>query len=247
METRSLLKKYLLNTIIIVAALCISGCAFFDRGPRPLEDTSWELAQAGTSAMDEGKYRLAIKYFSDLKDKYPFSPHTPTAEIALGDAYFKSGNYTAAVNVYLEFLEMNPRHEMVPYVLFRTGLANYNMFSTVDRPQTHMIEAQEYFQRVIDSYPDSEYAGHARYYIDQSRLKMAEHELFIADFYWRTQRYGSAWQRYSDVVENFQDIPEIVEYAEERSKVSYYKFQEEQSRQKKDQDQGSWKDFFDWL
>lgn len=241
------MKKYLLNTIIIMAALCVSGCAFFDRGPQPLEDTSWELAQAGTSAMDEGRYRLAIKYFSDLKDKYPFSPHTPTAEVALGDAYFKSENYTAAVNVYLEFLEMNPRHELVPYVLFRAGLANYNKFSTVDRPQTHMVEAQEFFQRVVDSYPDSEYAEHARYYIGQSRLKMAEHELFVADFYWRTKRYGSAWQRYTDVMDNFQDLPEIVQYAEERSKVSYYKYQEAQSRQKKDQDHGSWKDWFGWL
>ncbi|WP_028575761.1 outer membrane protein assembly factor BamD [Desulfonatronovibrio hydrogenovorans] len=241
------MKKLLIQTISILTMLSLWGCAFFDRGPRPLEDSPWELAQAGTSAMEEERYRQAIRYFSELKDRYPFSPHTPVAEVALGDAYFQSGNYTAAVNAYREFLEMNPRHELVPYTLFRTGLANFSKFKTVDRPQTHMVDALEYFHRVRESYPDSEYAEYAGYYIVQARTKMAEHELFVADFYWRTKRYGSAWQRYRYVVENFKDLPEIAEYASQRSKVSYYKFQKDQSRQKRDEDQGSWRDWFEWL
>lgn len=236
-----------MNLIIISVVLSASGCTYFQSGPRPLEDSPWELVQAGTSAMDEERYRTAIRYFSDLKDRYPFSPHTPVAEVALGDAYFKAANYSAAVNSYREFVEMNPRHELIPYALFRTGLANYSKFKTVDRPQTHMVDALEYFYRVIESYPDSEYAEHSRYYVIQSRTKIAEHELFVADFYWRAQRYGSAWQRYSYVVDNFQDLPDIAEYAEQRSQVSYFKFQEDQSRQKREQDQGSWKDWFGWL
>jgi outer membrane protein assembly factor BamD len=247
LEMNFLMKNVLINIFIFCVALCVSGCALFQSGPRPLEDSPMELAQAGVSAMEEERYRTAIRYFSDLKDRYPFSPHTPTAEVALGDAYFKAGNYTAAVNSYREFLELNPRHELVPYALFRTGLANFSKFTTLDRPQTHMVEAQEYFQRVIESHPDSEYAEHARYYIVQSRIKMAEHELYVADFYWRAKRYGPAWHRFRYVVDNFQDLPEIVEYAEERSQISYYKFQMDQSRQKRDEDQGSWRDWFQWL
>lgn len=241
------MKSVFYNAMIFLALTCFSGCAYFQSSPRPLEDSPWELAQAGVAAMDEERYRSAIRYFSDLKDRYPFSPHTPVAEVALGDAYFKAGNYTAAVNAYREFLEMNPRHELVPYALFRTGLASYSKFTTVDRPQHHMVEALEYFRRVVESYPDSEYAEHSRYYIVQSRTKMAEHELFVADFYWRTKRYGPAWQRYQYIVDNFQDLPGITQYARERSKVSYYKFQKEESRQKRAEDQGSWRDWFQWL
>lgn len=247
LETNSLTKNVLLKIIVILAALFFSGCTYFQSGPRPLEDSPWELAQAGTSALEEERYREAIRYFSDLKDRYPFSPHTPTAEVALGDAYFKAGNHTAAVSAYREFLELNPRHELAPYALFRAGLANYSKFKTVDRPQTHMLEAVEYFQRVIESYPDSEFAEHAKHYIVLSRIKEAEHELFVADFYWRSKRYGPAWNRYSHIVENFQDLPWIVEYAQERSKISYYKFQLDESRQKREEDQGTWKDWFRWL
>ncbi|WP_052507032.1 outer membrane protein assembly factor BamD [Desulfonatronovibrio magnus] len=240
-------KNLLKGLIITILILSLTGCTLFQRGPRPLEDTPWELAQAGTSAMEEERYRQAIRYFSELKDRYPFSPHTPVAEVALGDAYFKAGNYTAAVNAYREFIEMNPRHELTPYALFRTGLANYSKFRTVDRPQGHMVEALEYFHRVKETFPDTPYAEYSSYYIVQSRLRMAEHELFVADFYWRSKKYGAAWQRYEYVLENFEDLPEIIDYARQRSQISYYKFQKEESRNKKHEDQGSWRDWFRWL
>ncbi|RQD64555.1 MAG: outer membrane protein assembly factor BamD [Desulfonatronovibrio sp. MSAO_Bac4] len=239
--------KHVFFICLISIVISASGCTYFDRGPRPLEDTPWELAQAGSSALEEERYRQAIRYFSELKDRYPFSPHTPVAEVALGDSYFKSGNYTAAINAYREFLELNPRHELVPYTMFRTGLANYSKFKTIDRPQTNMVEALEYFHLVKESFPDSEYAEHAAFYIVESRKRMAEHELFVADFYWRTNRYGPAWHRYRYVVDNFQDLPEITEYARQRSKVSYYKFQKDNSKQKRHEDQGSWRDWFSWL
>ncbi|MFW5730481.1 MAG: outer membrane protein assembly factor BamD [Desulfonatronovibrionaceae bacterium] len=230
---------------LILAGL--SACTLLDRGPKPLEDSPWELAQAGSSAMEESRYRQAIKYFTDLKDKYPFSTHTPVAEVALGDAYFKALNYEGAVNSYLEFIEMNPRHELVPYALFRTGLANYSMFKTVDRPQTNMLEAVEYFNRVIESYPDTPYAEYSEYYIHQARKKQAEHELFVADFYWKSKRYGAAWKRYEYIIQNFQDLPEIQEYAAKRSRTSYFRYQQAKAKQKQDREQGSWKDWFSWL
>ncbi len=240
--------KNLLLPLFLAAILAAqTGCAWFQRGPEPLEDTPQELAQAGVDAMEQERYKKAIEHFSDLRDRFPFSPHTPTAEVALGDAYMKSGNYDAAITVFTEFAEMNPRHEYMPYVLFRTGLAHYNKFTSIDRPQRNMQEALEYFRRVTQVYPETEYAEYSRYYKVQCRKKMGEHELYIADFYWRTKRYGSAYERYKYVMDNFEDLPEIVEYASERAKRSYYKHQEHVSNHKRGTDEGSWRDWLDWL
>ncbi|WP_291322852.1 outer membrane protein assembly factor BamD [Desulfonatronospira sp.] len=241
------IKNLILSIILMFALAAQSGCAWFQRGPDPLEDTPQELAQAGVDAMEQERYKKAIEHFSDLRDRFPFSPHTPRAEIALGDAYMKSGNYVAAITVFTEFAEMNPRHEMIPYVLFRTGLAYYNKFTSIDRPQRNMQQALEYFRRVVQVYPETEYAEYSRYYKKQCRIKMAEHELYIADFYWRTKRYGSAYERYRYVEQNFEDLPKIVEYARERAKTSYFKHQEHASRHKRATDEGSWRDWLDWL
>ena len=79
------------------------------------------------------------------------------------------------------------------------------------------------------------------------RRYQAEHEIFVADFYWRTEKYNSAWKRYEYVVENYQDLPDIVQYARRRGKLAYFLYQKKVSELKRKQEQGSWKQWFDWL
>ena len=69
----------------------------------------------------------------------------------------------------------------------------------------------------------------------------------MADFYWTSERYGSAWRRYEYVVAGFQDIPEAVQYAEQMSKLAYYEYQKQLAENERVKEQGSWKQWFDWL
>ncbi len=237
---------YLLLAIALAALL--SGCSWLRSTPDEPEPTPEELAQAGAEAMEREDYKDAIDYYTQLRENHPFSPYTPMAKVGLGDAYFKRGNYETAISVYNEFEEMHPRHELLPYVLFRTGLSYYEQFTSIDRPQRNMQHALEYFRRVYQVHPETEYAQDARYYMHQCRIKIAEHELYVADFYWRTSRYGSAWERYEYVLENFRDLEEIAEYARERAKTSYYKHQMQRSEYMRvEEREGLWRRFVDWL
>ncbi|WP_456324331.1 outer membrane protein assembly factor BamD [Desulfonauticus submarinus] len=239
-----------IRSIFLLFLLCwsLSGCGVIDYlFLSPPEDTAQELAQAGYDALQNKDYSEAIEYFSKLKDRYPFSPYTPQAEISLGDAYFLNGDYQAAVDVYKEFEALHPRHEAISYVLFKIGLANYKQFESVDKPYTNLAEALSYFKRVAEGYPKSKYAKEARLYIRKCRYLMAEHELFVADFYWRTGRYLAAWKRYSYVEKNYSDLPEVLDYARERKKLAYLEYQKEQGEKEREREQGSWKEWFDWL
>ena len=226
----------------------LSGCGIVDYYfLKPPEDTAQELAQGGFEAMEAKDYRRAIANFTKLKDRYPFSPYTSAAELALGDAYFLSGQYEAAVQTYLEFESLNPGHEATPYVLFQTGMSNLKQFRSIDRPSENLALALQYFTRLQEMFPNSPQAADAQVYILEARRKMAEHELFVADFYWRRGEFGPAWQRYAFVAKNFAEIPEIVEYAERQSNFAYYRFQQEQSRKDREQREGTWKRFLEWL
>lgn len=214
---------------------------------KPPEDTAQELSEAGRSAMAEKNYDAAIDYFSKLKERYPFSPYTPDAELALGDAYFQDGQYRAAVDTYKEFESLHPRHQAMPHVLFQIGLANFKQFDSIDRPQTNMQEALQYFRRVQQAFPEGSYAKRAEQYVQQCRRYQAEHELFVADFYWRRDNYGAAWKRYSYVVEEYAELPKVRAYAEKRQEIAYLRYQQGQAQAKRERDQGNWKQWFDWL
>lgn len=225
--------------LLLVAAL--SGCGLIDYYflPPP-EDTAQELWEAGMDSMQEKEYLEAQDYFVKLKDKFPFSPYTLRAELALADAYYLDTKYLEAVDAYKEFEAMHPANENIPYVLFQVGMSNYNMFEGIDRRQDNIKEGLEYFYRVEQSFPNSEYAEQARNYIQKSRRILAEHELYVADFFWRTDRYGPAWHRYKYVVENFSDVPDLRDYARRRAEYAYFEYQKTLADEERMRIQESW-------
>jgi outer membrane protein assembly factor BamD len=226
----------------------IYGCGIIDHYfMKPPEDTAQELAEAGSDAMREKNYGKAIQFYTKLKDRYPFSPYTPTAELGLADAYFLDKQYQAAEENYKEFEALHPTHEAIPYVLFQIGRTNFEQFQAIDRPQEDVREALQYFTRVQEGYPEHEYGEKAGKYVTECRRRIAEHELFVADFYWRQKAYGSAWQRYSYVAENFTDLPLINQYAKRRSDLAYLQHQLSSSQKKRESDEGTWKRWFKWL
>lgn len=227
---------------------CSSGCGLIDYYflPKP-EDTAQELYEAGAEAMKDKSYYDASEYFSKLKDRYPFSPYTIKAEVSLGDAYFLNKKYFDASEAYKEFAALHPGNKEIPYVLFQIGLSNFNIFSSIDRPQSSITEALEYFYRVEEAYPDTEYGKASKGYIVKCRRTLADHELYIADFFWRSEKYGSAWKRYAYVVRNFKDLPKVQKYAMKQAEMSYYEYQKTLSQEEREKIQGSWKEFFDWL
>lgn len=226
----------------------LSGCGVVDYFfLAPPEDTARELAESGTQALEEKDYDRAIKAFSTLKERYPFSPFTTNAELGLADAYFLNEEYTPAVTAYKEFEAIHPSHESIPYVLFRIGVANYEQFESIDRPQDNIKEAMQYFQRVASSFPDSEYASLADGYIGKCRRLIAEHEIYVADFYWNTEQYGAAWKRYEYIMENFPELPDILDYAIGRSQLAYFLHLKAQSEEDRKELKGDWTSLFDWL
>lgn len=241
-------KRFILICWLVVMPGFIGGCGIIDYFflPPP-EDTAQELYQSGVEAMQAKNYGSAIDLLTKLKDRYPFSPYAIPGELALADALYLDENYLAAVDAYKEFASMHPSHEQMPYVLFQVAMSNYNIYGTIDRAQPHVVEALEYFYRVRDTYPDTPYGQNSQEYIELCRRRLADHELFIADFYWKRERYRSAWSRYNYTIDQFGDLSDVRRYAQERSEMAYLLYQQQEASAKREKEEGSWKDWFDWL
>lgn len=237
--------RFLVLTMLVAS---LSGCGIIDYFYLPpSEDTAQELFENGNDAMAEKDYMSAVEYYTKLRDQYPSSPYTLEAEISLGDAYFLDEEYILAAEAYKDFEEMHPRHQAIPYVLNQIALSDMKSYRSIDRPITALVEAVGYLQRVQESYPDTEYATRAAELIHACRNQMAQHELYIADFYERAGRYGAAWRRYVHVVENYADQEEEHAYAQQKAKTVYVDYLESMSTEERRQQEGSWKDYFDWL
>ena len=135
----------------------------------------------------------------------------------------------------------------IPYVLFQMGLSNLNQFRTIDLRQDNVKEALEIFYRLEESYPNSEFSEAVKQNIFKCRKILAEHEIFVADFYWRTGEYGAAWHRYIYILENFADVVEFKDYVRKRAEYSYFEHQKNLSEEEREKLQWTWKRMLKWL
>lgn len=236
----------LVACLLLMLTLC--GCGIIDMIYLPTsEDTAQEIYEAANDAMSDKNYVRAVELYNKLRDVYPFSPYTIDAELSLGDAYFLDEEFELSTEAYKDFEALHPRNEAIPYVLYQTGMSLLRQFKSVDRATTELQEAYDYFNRLVQSYPDSPYTQSAEENMLLCRKLMAEHELYIAEMFWHMKKYGPAWHRYVYVEENFADIPEVAEHAHEKGLAAFHEYRQEQAAEIRAQREGSWKNWFNWL
>ena len=241
-------KQFFRSLVLAFSLFCMSGCGIIDMiYLPPAEDTAQEIFEAANDAMSEKNYVRAVELYNKLRDTYPFSPYTIDAELALGDAYYLDSEFGLAAETYKDFESLHPRHEAIPYVLYQTGMSLMSQFTSIDRATTEVQEAYDYFNRLVQMYPDSPYAKGAEEHMLTCRKLMAEHELYIADVFWHMDSYGPAWRRYEYVVETFPDVPEVAAHANEKRVAAYHHYREEQADDTRSRRQGSWREWFRWL
>lgn len=234
--------------LLTLSLVFVTGCGIIDYyNLPPPEDTAQELFESANTYMADKNYVDAIILYNKLKESYPFSPYSIEAELSLADAYYLDSEYNYATEAYKDYESLHPRDDNMPYVLYQIGMSRIKAFISIDRPTTDIQEGYAYFNRLVQTYPDSKYADQAEKQMLECRKIMAEHELYIADVFWNMKKYGSAWKRYQFIADNFKENVEVAAHARKKAIASYNLYRESQSSMTRQQREGSYKDWFEWL
>jgi len=177
------------------------------------EETAQELASRGMDEFNDASYRVAIEVFEKLRNWYPFSKYAILAELKIADAYYNLGQYEEAIFAYEEFEKLHPRNEATPYVVNQIGLSYFGRVSTIDRDQKSTENASETFKRLIIQFPDSLYAVRAKENLRKCQESLANHELEIGLFYYKSKHYKAAIQRFKTVLTQYPDVGKIHQHA----------------------------------
>lgn len=180
--------------------LFISSCSIFDDTSQ-MSKNAEQLAAEGNRAFMDEDYRDAVKAYTDLKDWYPFSRYAILAELKIADSHYHLEEYEEAILAYKNFEKMHPRNDAVPYVIYQTGMSWFNQIDTIDRDPSPAKKSMALFRRLQEQYPDSKEAKAAGEKIGKCLENIAGHELYVADFYYKTKQYQAALKRYEYIVE----------------------------------------------
>ena len=180
-----------------------SGCAWFQTEE---EKTAQELITDGMDQYNDKDYEDAIESFEKLKDWYPFNQYAILAELKIGDAHYHLEEYEDAIAAYEDFESLHPRNEAIPYVIYQIGLCYYDRIDTVDRDQSTAHKALETFERLRKQFPKDPYSIKAEQNIKKCQKSLAEHDLYVGLFYYKSRHYKAALQRFIKVIKHYPDV-----------------------------------------
>jgi len=195
--------KYPLHFVLILLLLPLQiliGCASEEKKA----DTPEAVFAIAQEYEKDERYEEAVKKYTEVKNKFPYSSMALKAELAIADVYYKQESFAEAQVSYVTFRELHPKHPQIDYVLFRIGMSYYNQLpETIDRDLTLANEAINYFNEIITQHSSSQYVVESKEKRDLSLKKLAEKEEYIGDFYFKRDQCASAIPRYENLVKKF--------------------------------------------
>lgn len=191
------------NIVFIVLVVLLASCS----SDKPKGKTEAEiLYKEAEELMGAERYILATEKLNLIKTQHPYSFYATPAELLQADILFLQENYIESAAAYLLFRDFHPRHEKIPYVVFRIAESYYKQIpDTIDRDLEPALESLKYYDEVIQKYGDSSYRTEAEQRIVKAKGMLREKDQYIADFYFKTKEYSAARYWYLDILDNHQD------------------------------------------
>ncbi|OPY76933.1 MAG: Outer membrane protein assembly factor BamD precursor [Syntrophorhabdus sp. PtaU1.Bin153] len=191
-----------LITIFLLCLLLIS-CA---STPPKKAANPGDLYVEGVNLMKVKKYDKAIRKFSEIKEEFPFDPMALVATVKLGDVYFEQKEYTLAMGVYEDFFNTHPEDDNIPYVLSRLGECYEKLALSMDRDQSYLFKAIEKYTYLKNRYPSSSSTGVADERLKRLQQKLADRELYVGEFYYRSNQYNAAITRLEYMLKKYPEV-----------------------------------------
>lgn len=164
------------------------------------------LYKEALELMEADRFILATEKLNQIKTQHPYSYYATPAELLQADVLYLQESYVESAAAYLLFRDFHPKHEKIPYVVFKIAESYYKQIpDTIDRDLEPAIEALKYYDEVIQKYSDSSYAKTAQKRMTKAKGMLREKDQYIADFYFKTKEWSAARYWYLDMMETHQD------------------------------------------
>ena len=202
---------------IFFILIALSSCSSNEEIPdeRLIEKELYDQAQ---TRLKNGSFSTAIMSLEALESRFPFGRYAEQAQAELIYAYYMNSQFEASQSAAERFINLHPRHSHTGYAFYMKGLAAFTddsgLFSRYfqsDLAKREVVMAQTSFDELSDfisRYPSSKYVPHAKQRMIYLRNLLAEHEIYVAEFYMRRGAYLAAIGRAKYVIEHLPNTPQ---------------------------------------
>ncbi|MGH7302351.1 MAG: outer membrane protein assembly factor BamD, partial [Candidatus Rokuibacteriota bacterium] len=201
------------------------------KGPDPSRlrfppPTPAQRVAAGDMLLRTGDHDAAINQLSKVLELFrqgqmPEQAYAD-ASFLIGEAYFRESEWDKAIKEFETFISFYPRHQIADLVQYRLAMSYYDQMKPVEQDQALTQRALDQFKRLVKDYPQSRYATDGLAKIDKCRERIAQKEVWVANYYFTQGNPSAARQRLELVLKEYPRTGVIPETLFLLAEVNFY-------------------------
>ena len=170
---------------------------------KSLELQVLEAYEEGMKSLEDGDVLFAAKKFNQAEILFPQSEWAPKSSLMASYSYYTQDYYSDAIAELQRFIKIYPKNKNLDYVYYLLAVCYYEQIVDETKDLQSIIEAQRYFNLVINKYPNTEFALDADFIIGLIDDILAAKEMYIGRYYLEKKKWVSAINRFRNVVDDY--------------------------------------------
>jgi len=202
------IKNKILN-VLLIFFLCVS-CSKEPVKKSVINEKSLDLQvyesyREGKKALEGGDVLFAAKKFNEAEKLFPQSEWAPKSALMAAYSYYVQDYYSDVIAELERFLKVYPNHPNLDYVYYLLGISYYEQIVDEKKDTQSILIAKRVFEKLIEKYPNSDYAIDASYKMDLIEDILASKEIYIGRYYFERKKWIPAINRFKTVLDKYDD------------------------------------------
>tara|TARA_X000000368_G_C22969056_1_gene684592 strand:+ start:123 stop:962 length:840 start_codon:yes stop_codon:yes gene_type:complete len=200
-----------LNIIILLSFLILNSCSKNSSNVSENiienEDIETEMIKAyneGLEALNLGDTNYAAKKFNEVEILFPQSIWAPRASLMSAYSYWSQQYYSNSIDELKRFIKLYSSNENLDYAYYLLAICYYDSIVDEKKDLLQLLKSKEYFEILINEFPNTDYALDAKYKIELIRDFLAAKELYIARHYIKKEKWIAAINRLKNIVNDYE-------------------------------------------
>jgi len=178
--------------------------------PRLYEENARRAYAAALAEIEDRDWESATSMLEQIRREYVYSRYARLAELRLADIAYDEEKYAEAVTAYRQYVKDHPNDPENVYARYRTCKALFEQFGDSfmlppqeERDLAAAVDAYAALGTFLRDYPDYRFAPELSYMAKVTGGLLARHELYVARFYLRENRFQAAEARCRAAIERY--------------------------------------------
>ena len=187
-----------------------------------VEDQMVVAYKEGIKALQEGDSLFASKKFNEAELLFPQSVWAPKSSLMSAYSLYLYDYYGEAIYNLERHLIQYPLDPNTAYVYYLMAICYFEQTDTEKTDLKLLLKSKEFFEIIINQYPDTDFALDSKYKLELILDIMAAKEMYIGRYYMKTEKWIAAINRFQNVIKYYDETP-YIEEALHRLVEVYYK------------------------